>query len=61
MTMPDPFQQLTESDLRTLAAALCGLAVLGPALTSAQDKPKEEPKVTTTKSGLKYTDEKDAH
>lgn len=45
--------------LAVTAAALCGLAVLGPAAIRGQDKPKkEEPKVTTTKSGLKYQDEK---
>jgi FKBP-type peptidyl-prolyl cis-trans isomerase len=45
--------------LAVATAALYGLAILGPVQTRAQDKPKkEEPKVTTTKSGLKYTDEK---
>ncbi|HEX4591334.1 MAG TPA: FKBP-type peptidyl-prolyl cis-trans isomerase [Gemmataceae bacterium] len=44
--------------LAAAAAALCGLAVLGPVQTRAQDKPKEAPKVTTTKTGLKYADEK---
>ena len=44
--------------LAVVACALGGLAVLGPVQSRAQDKPKEAPKMTTTKSGLKYTDEK---
>ncbi|HEX4589182.1 MAG TPA: FKBP-type peptidyl-prolyl cis-trans isomerase [Gemmataceae bacterium] len=45
--------------LTALAVALGGLAVLVPAPTHGQDKGKQEPKMVTTKSGLKYTDEKE--
>jgi len=45
--------------LTAVAAALCGLAVALPKLSRGQDKPKTEPKVITTKSGLKYIDEKE--
>ncbi len=43
--------------LTAAAVALCGLAVFLPESSRGQDKPKQEPKVITTKSGLKYTDE----
>jgi len=47
--------------LTAVAAALCGLAVSCPVSSRADDKTKDKPeaKVTTTKSGLKYIDEKD--
>src|SRR5436305_4051295 len=46
--------------LTAAAVALCGLALFLPESSRGQEKPKdkEEPKVVTTKSGLKYTDEK---
>jgi FKBP-type peptidyl-prolyl cis-trans isomerase len=43
--------------LTAAAVALCGLALSFPESSRGDDKPKQEPKVTTTKSGLKYTDE----
>src|SRR6476620_9391983 len=43
--------------LTAAAVALCGLALSSPESSRGDDKPKQEPKVTTTKSGLKYTDE----
>jgi FKBP-type peptidyl-prolyl cis-trans isomerase len=42
--------------LTAVAVALCGLAACTPEPTRGDDKPKEDPKVTTTKSGLKYSD-----
>jgi FKBP-type peptidyl-prolyl cis-trans isomerase len=45
--------------LAVVAGAFCGMAVLLPESSRADDKPKQEPKVTTTKSGLKYIDEKE--
>ncbi len=47
--------------LSVVAAALCGLALTAPASSRGDDKPqdKKEPKVITTKSGLKYIDEKE--
>ena len=47
--------------LTAVAVALCGLAVVLPESSRGQDKPKDkqEPKVITTKSGLKYIDEKE--
>jgi FKBP-type peptidyl-prolyl cis-trans isomerase len=41
--------------LTAVAAALCGLGVVLP----VHGQEKKEPKVTTTKSGLKYIDEKE--
>src|SRR5205807_4813633 len=43
--------------LTAVAAAFFGLAVAVPAPSPGQDKRKQEPKVITTKSGLKYIDE----
>jgi FKBP-type peptidyl-prolyl cis-trans isomerase len=45
--------------LTAVALALCGLAVALHESSRGQDKPKTEPKVITTKSGLKYIDEKE--
>ncbi|HEY1380374.1 MAG TPA: FKBP-type peptidyl-prolyl cis-trans isomerase [Gemmataceae bacterium] len=47
--------------LTAVAAALCGLVVFCPVSSRADDKSKDkqEPKVITTKSGLKYVDEKE--
>ncbi len=47
--------------LTGVAVALTGLAVSCPTPSRAQDKPKVQPeqKVITTKSGLKYIDEKE--
>src|SRR3954463_16781532 len=43
--------------LTAAAVALYGLALSFPESSRGDDKPKQEPKVTTTMSGLKYTDE----
>ena len=47
--------------LTAVAAALCGLAVFLPTSSRGDDKPKDktEPKVITTKSGLKYIEQKE--
>jgi FKBP-type peptidyl-prolyl cis-trans isomerase len=44
--------------LAAAAVALFGLTVALPEASRGQDKPKDEPKVVTTKTGLKYVDEK---
>jgi FKBP-type peptidyl-prolyl cis-trans isomerase len=43
--------------LTTVALALAGLAVCSPESSRGDDKPKQEQKVITTNSGLKYVDE----
>jgi FKBP-type peptidyl-prolyl cis-trans isomerase FkpA len=45
--------------LTAVAAALFGLAVVLPVRGQDSGKDKNEPKVNTTKSGLKYIDEKE--
>jgi FKBP-type peptidyl-prolyl cis-trans isomerase len=47
--------------LTAVAAAVCGILACLPDPSRGQDKPKDkqEPKVVTTKSGLKYIDEKE--
>src|SRR4051812_3386334 len=47
-----PFVRLTAA-----AVALCGLALSSPESSRGDDKPKQEQKVHTTNSGLKYTEE----